>query len=108
MNKDLVLKSIEEVCAYFEEDESRFSFDREEENCRYFMKDGRRCAIGMMVSVEEAKRLETHFPSTSISEAWDDIEGAEGFEETKELVRKHGLEDLCRLQSWHDDLAMYP
>ena len=81
--------------------------------CKYYMEDGRRCGIGILLPVFEAKKLqdfaENESLNTEIEKVIDEISESnewENFPYLTELYKKHGLEVLKEVQDWHDIKAL--
>lgn len=93
----------EETKNFYLEDSSRFAVDGE--GCKYFMEDGRRCAVGRYLknpAEVEDQLIELHLISSSIGDliAYPDIK----------LVWEDvaiGVPQIfwTYLQQWHDEMA---
>jgi len=67
-------------------------------SCFYYMGDGRRCAIGLLVTEDEAKVLQRNYPNSGINRVLKD-------RALPESVLGLGENFLLQLQRTHDDYA---
>lgn len=100
------LETLEEVVSYFEEDPDRravqFPIESDGEvavgECQYLTPCGKRCALGMLLSVEAAKEMEEKHPGPIRLY----IEDHGSIQEVDALLKKFGEYRLRALQEWHD------